>query len=174
VFSVANGFGMCGAGFVFDDTSAGCQPSVTIPAGTPARTWNLSKLELWDNAGNHATYANLNALPITVTSDSVIQASAFAANPAQVNNWVNSATSRVSMTVTAAVGGVSTIYVDFAAGSPCRQGSTTPTQNPDGSYSVDISMFSIANSCSVAGIAALDGAGDVSVYGSDYGLPDLG
>jgi hypothetical protein len=35
-------------------------------------------------------------------------------------------------------------------------------------------MFSIANSCSVAGIAVLDGAGDLSVYGAEYGLPDLG
>lgn len=174
IFSVANGVGMCGAGVVFDDTSAECQPSVTIPAGTPAGTWTVSKLALWDNAGNHATYANLNVLPITVTSDSVIQASAFSANPTQVDNWVGTATSQVSMNVTGAIGGVTTIYVDFTAGSPCRQGSTSPTQNPDGSYSVDVSVFSIADSCSVAGIAVLDGAGDVSVYGSEYGRPDLG
>jgi hypothetical protein len=174
VFSVSNGFGMCGAGLVFDDTSAQCQPSVTIPAGAPAGTWTVSKLSLWDNAGNHATYAHLNVLPITVTSDSVIRASAFSANPTQVDNWVNTATSQLSMKVTGAVGGVATIYVDFTAGSPCGQGATSPTQNPDGSYSVDISMFSIADSCSVAGIAVLDGAGDLSVYGSEYGLPDLG
>lgn len=174
VFSVINQFGMCGAGTVFDDTSAECQPIVKIPAGTAAGTWTVSKLELWDNAGNHATYANLNALPVTVTSDSVVQASAFAANPMQVDNWVNTATSQISMNVTGAVGGVSTVYVDFAAGSPCSDQSTTPTQSPDGTYSVDISMFSIANSCTVAGIAVLDGAGDVSVYGTEYGLPDLG
>jgi hypothetical protein len=174
LFSVADGFGMCGAGTVFDDTSAQCQPSVTLPAGTPPGTWTLSKLVLWDNAGNRATYANLNALPVTVTSDSVIQASAFSANPTQVNNWVSTATAQVSMKVTGAVGGAATIYVDFTAGSPCRQGSASRAQNPDGSYSVDISMFSIANSCSVAGIAVLDGAGDLSVYGAEYGLPDLG
>jgi len=174
VFSVANGFGMCGAGFVFDDTSAQCQPSVKIPVGTPAGTWTVSKLTLFDNAGNHATFANLNTLPITVTSDSVIQASGFSANPTQLNNWVNTATSQLSMNVTGAVGGVSTIFVDFAPGGPCRQNSTSPTLNADGSYSVDISMFSIANSCSVAGIAVLDGAGDVSVYGTEYGLADLG
>jgi hypothetical protein len=173
VFSVANGFGMCGAGIVFDDTSAGCQPSVTIPAGIPAGTWTVSKLALWDNAGNHVTYANLHVLPITVTSDSSIRASAFSANPTQVDNWVNDATVRVSMNVTGAVGGVSAIYVDFTAG-PCRQRFASPTQNPDGSYSVDISMFSFADSCSVTGIAVLDGAGDVSVYGPEYGLPDLG
>ncbi len=174
VFSVINQIGMCGAGAVFDDTSAACQPVVKIPAGSAAGTWTVSKLELWDNAGNHATYANLNTLPVTVTSDSVVQASGFAANPAQVDNWVNTATSQISMNVTGAVGGVNTIYVDFAAGSPCSEPSTTPTQNGDGTYSVDISMFSIATSCTVAGIAVVDGAGDVSVYGTEYGLPDLG
>jgi hypothetical protein len=109
-----------------------------------------------------------------VTSNSVVQASGFAANPAQVDNWVNTATSRLSMNVTGAVGGVNTIYVDFTAGSPCSEPSTTPTQNASGSYSVDISMFSIASSCTVAGIAVVDGGGDVSVYGTEYVLPDLG
>jgi hypothetical protein len=62
VFSVDNGVGNCGAGVVFDDTSAECQPAVKIPAGTAAGTWTVSKLELWDNAGNHATYKNLNGV----------------------------------------------------------------------------------------------------------------
>ncbi len=49
-----------------------------------------------------------------------------------------------------------------------------PTLNPDGTYSVAVSVFSIATSCSVDGIAVVDGAGHVSVYGAEYGLPDLG
>lgn len=173
-YSIPNGYGMCGSGTVFDDTSASCQVAVTIPPGAPAGAWTVSKLELWDNAGNHATYANLNVLPVIVTSNSVIQASVFAANPAQVDNWVQTGTSQISMNITGARGGVSTIYVDFAAGSPCSEQSTTPAQNSDGSYSVDVSMFTIATSCMVAGVAVIDGAGDVSVYGTEYGEPDLG
>jgi hypothetical protein len=171
---VDNGFGTCGAAIVFDDTSAQCQPEVKLPAGTAAGTWTVSKLELWDNAGKHATYKNLNVLPVLVTSNAVVQAGGFAANPAQVNNWTQTATAQISMNVTGAKGGVSTIYVDFTAGSPCLAQSATPALNPDGTYSVPLSMFSIASSCTVAGIAVLDGAGDVSVYGTEYGEPDLG
>ncbi|HEY2640407.1 MAG TPA: hypothetical protein VGI66_11070 [Streptosporangiaceae bacterium] len=174
VFSIDNQYGTCGAGIVFDDTSAQCQPAVTIPASAAPGTWTVSKLQLWDNAGNHATYRNLNVLPITVTSNSIIKASGFAASPTQVNNWVQTQTVQVSMNVTGAQGGVSAVYVDFTAGSPCTQQATTPTLNPDGTYSVPVSMFSIANSCTVDGIAIVDGNGDVSVYGAEYGEPDLG
>ncbi len=174
VYSVDNQYGTCGAGIVFDDTNAQCQPSVTIPPTAAPGTWTVSKLELWDNAGNHATYKDLNVLPVTVTSNSVIQASGFAANPTQLDNWVQTASTQISMNVTGAKDGVSSITVDFEPGGPCSQQTTTPTLNADGTYSIPVSMFSIATSCSVAGIAVVDGAGDVSVYGAEYGEPDLG
>jgi hypothetical protein len=174
IYSIDNQIGSCGAGIVFDDTSAQCQPSVTIPPTAASGTWAVSKLELWDNAGNHATFKSLNALPITVTDNSVVQASGFAANPTQVDNWVQTATSNISMAVTGATGGVSTVFIDFMPGDPCRQQTTTPTLNSDGSYTVPVSVFSIASSCTVDGIAVIDGAGDVSVYGAEYGEPDLG
>jgi hypothetical protein len=109
-----------------------------------------------------------------VTSNSVIQAGGFAANPTQLDNWVQTATTQISMNVTGAKDGVSSITVDFEPGGPCSQQTTTPTLNADGTYSIPISMFSIATSCSVAGVAVVDGAGDVSVYGAEYGEPDLG
>jgi hypothetical protein len=173
-YSVPDQVGACGSATVFDDTSAACQPTVTIPANAPAGTWTVSKLELWDNAGNHATYRNLNALPVIVTSNSVVRASGFTASPNPVNNWTQTQTVQISLNVSGAQGGVGTIYVDFTAGSPCSQQSDTPTANPDGTYSVPISMLSIATSCTVAGIAVLDGAGNVAVYGTEYGEPDLG
>jgi hypothetical protein len=173
-YSVPNFIGACGEGTVFDDTSAQCQIAVTVPQGTPAGTWTVSSLELWDNAGNHATYQDLDALPVTVTSNGVIQASGFAADPAQVDNWATTGTSQITMEIAGAQDGVSDVYVDFAAGSPCSEPSATPTQNADGSYSVTVDMFSIATSCTVAGIAVTDGAGNVSVYGAEYGEPDLG
>ena len=74
---------------------------------------------------------------------------------------------QISLHVSGAQGGVSTIYVDFTADSPCSQQSATPTANPDGTYSVPISMLSIATICTVAGIAVLDGAGNVAVYGTE-------
>lgn len=173
-YSLAEGAGACGSGTVFDDTSAWCQPTVTIPASAPSGTWTVTRLDLWDNAGNHAAYRNLNVLPITVTSNSAVQASGFTASPNPVNNWTQTQTVQIGMNVSGAQDGVATIYVDFAAGGPCEQQSTTPTANADGTYSVPVSMFSIASSCTVAGVAVLDGAGNLAVYGPEYGGPGVG
>ena len=60
------------------------------------------------------------------------------------------------------------------AGGAILQQPATPTANPNGTYSVPISMLSIATSCTVAGLVVLDGAGNVAVYGTEYGEPDLG
>jgi len=174
VYSVPDQVGACGSATVFDDTSAACQPVVTIPPGAPAGTWTVSRLELWDNAGNDATYRDLNELPVIVTSNSVVQASGFTASPDPVNNWTQTQTVQISLSVSGAQGGVSSVDVDFTAGSPCLQQSATPTANPDGTYSVPITMLSIASSCTVAGIAVLDSAGNLAVYGTEYGEPDLG
>lgn len=157
-----------------NDTSAACQVAVTVPAGTPAGTWTVSQLELWDNAGNHATYSNLNVLPVIVTSNAVVHASNFSATPDPVDNWVQNQTVQISMSISGTQASVSAIYADFTAGSPCRQQSATPAVSSDGTYSVPVTMFTIAASCTIAGIAVLDGSGDVSVYGPEYGEPDLG
>lgn len=113
-------------------------------------------------------------LPITVTSNSAVQASGFTASPNPVNNWTQTQTVQIGMNVSGAQDGVATIYVDFAAGSPCLPQSATPTANADGTYSVPVSMFSIASRCTVAGIAVLDGAGNLAVYGAEYGEPAVG
>lgn len=173
-YSVPDYIGACGQSTVFDDTSAQCQVAVTVPQGTPAGTYTVLSLELWDNAGNHATYKDLDTLPVIVTSNGVIQGSGFAADPAQVDNWISSATSQLGMQITGAQGGVSDVYVDFAVGDMCSVQSAVPTLNADGSYSVTVSVPATASSCSVDGIAIVDGAGNVSVYGAEYGEPDLG
>jgi hypothetical protein len=54
--------GNCGINLVFDDTAASCAVAVTFPVGTAPGTWTVSKITLWDNAGNHATYSGLNSL----------------------------------------------------------------------------------------------------------------
>ena len=74
--------------------------------------------------------------------------------------------------------GSATVFDDTSAA--CQpvvtilQQPATPAANPDGTYSVPVSMFSVASSCTVAGIAVLDSAGNLAVYGTEYGEPDLG
>jgi hypothetical protein len=78
------------------------------------------------------------------------------------------------MTVSGARQGISAIYVDFSSNSACLQRITAPTLNPDGTVSVPVLMFQIASGCKVFGIAVLDGAGDLALYGTEYGAPDPG
>lgn len=150
-----------------------CVVTVTIPSGAAAGTWVVSQITLTDNAGNIRTYSDLNALPITVTGNDVITASGFAASPNPVNNWGTFPTTELSMTVSGARQGISAVYVDDAQRN-CFQSSTTPTLNPDGTVSVPLIFFENAPKCVITGIAVLDGAGDVALYGSEYGAPDPG
>jgi hypothetical protein len=149
-----------------------CGVNITIPAGTTAGTWAVSSITLVDNAGNSKTYGNLNAVPIVVTGDTGLSASGFTASPNPVNNWINlSNPVQITMTVAGAVQGVSTIYVDSDF---CEQFTTTPTVNPDGTVSVPIDDFRATATCQMTGIAIVDGAGNVALYGSEYNAPDPG
>lgn len=158
------------------DTQVFCTFLVVVPAGTAAGIWSVSSVSLTDNAGNTKVYPQSNVDPFTVTTNSVVTARNFAMNPSQVNDWTQSATSQLTFDVAGAQGGVSSVQVDASgpAGPNCPVLSTTPTVNGDGSLSVALRVPQGARSCSVNGIAVVDGAGDVSVYGADYGQPDLG
>jgi hypothetical protein len=165
--------GTLGAG---DDFLTACGVEVTIPAGTAAGTWVVSAITLVNNAGVSKTYGNLNADPIVVTSDAGLSASGFTASPNPVNDWVNNITPvQVTMSVTGAQQGVSAIYVDRASNEDaCEQSSTTPTVNPDGTLSVTMNVFQGTPMCQVGGIAIVDGAGNVALYGPEYNAPDPG
>jgi hypothetical protein len=171
-YSVSQGLDQCGTDFSFGTTSMLCTVSVTIPASAPAGTWTIDSISLTDNAGNTAISRDLNALPVTVTSNAVVQASAFSASPNPVNNWAGPAPFTLSMIVAGARQGVSAVYVDSSG--PCSQLSTTPVTGSGGTISVSMNMLELASSCKIIGIAVVDGAGDVALYGSEYGAPDPG
>jgi hypothetical protein len=171
----------CGGNSGFGLTDTFCNVTVTIPAGAAAGTWTVSTIQLTDNAGNTATYRNLDALPITVTADKVVTATGFSASPDQVNDWQDSATSTLSFTVSGAIGGVSTVYVDAANpdGSTCAFQGGEATVSGD-SASVPLVVLERTEfiddilNCSPTGVAIVDGRGDVALYGSEYGAPSPG
>ena len=164
--------GNVGAG---DDFNTFCGVNITIPAGTAAGTWAVSSVTLVDNAGNSTTYGNLDADPIVVTGDTGLSATGFKASPNPVDNWVNVLNPvQITMSVTGAVQGVSAIYVDADPAASCLQFGTTPTVNPDGTVSVPIDDYQGTETCPIYGIAIVDGAGNVALYGPEYNAPDPG
>ena len=160
----------CGANSGIFITDELCDITVTIPTDAAAGTWKVSSLTLTDNAGNVTTYKGINALPVTITANRAITASDFSVSPASVNNWSGPGPSQLSMRVSGAAGGVKAVYVDGPAGA-CSQPATTPMDHADGTISVPLDLDQTATTCTVTGIAVVDGAGDVSVYGSLYNAP---
>lgn len=173
VYSLSEQEESCGQDFQLPGpvTDALCTVTVTIPAGAAAGTWTVSSISVTDNAGNTATFGNLHALPITATADQVVTASGFSASPDQVNNWGAFVTSDVSMTISGAVDGISAVYVDGSVGDCVQAAPATVTGT---TVSVPMTIVQLVPSCTITGIAVVDGAGDVSLYGSEYGAPSPG
>jgi hypothetical protein len=146
-----------------------CTVTVTFPPGAAAGTWSVSKISITDNAGNTAVFRNLDSLPITLTANQVVTASGFSASPNPVNDWQDSAPWTLSFNVSGAVDGISAVYVD-AIGCPQSGGATVSGDT----VSVPMFVFIGAQSCTVSGIAIVDGAGNVALYGSEYGAPSPG
>lgn len=96
------------------------------------------------------------------------------ASPNPVDNRTSWPTVTLSMSVSGAQQGVTAIYADPGNAAGCEQTSTTPTLEPDGTLSVPILVFKDTVSCPMAGIAVVDGAGNVALYGPEYGAPDPG
>jgi hypothetical protein len=173
-FSYNKSSGQCGLFSGGDPTDVQCGIPVTYPAGTAAGMWVVSQLILTDTAGNTATFGNLNAAPVTLTSNQVMRATHFRASPNPVNNWGPNEfyPVQLSMTVSGASGGVSAVYVDGQAeGGFCTQTSTVPTVSGN-TVTVPLQVDSGMSLCQITGIALVDGAGDVSLYASEYGAPD--
>lgn len=165
----------CGTLSGGDDFDLSCGVEMTIPAGTAAGTWVVSSITLVNNAGVSKTYGNLNTEPIIVTADTSLSASGFTASPNPVNDWVNVLNPvQLTMAVAGAQQGVSAIYVDAGNAGGCLQFNTTPTVNPDGTLSVPIDVFQGTPTCQIGGIAIVDGAGNVALYGPEYNAPDPG
>jgi hypothetical protein len=153
-----------------DPTDVTCGIPVTYPGDAAAGTWTVSTLTLTDTAGNTATFTDLDAVPITVTSNRVVKATAFKANPNPVDNWTpfQFYTVNLSMTVSGASDGVSAVYVDTASdGGTCDQTSSTPTVDGN-TVTVPLRVDSSMSICQITGIAVVDGAGNVALYGQEY------
>jgi hypothetical protein len=165
--------------FVWVDEQENCTADAFIPAGAPAGTWAVTSISLTNSAGQTKDYTGLDLAPITVTSDGVVKASSFKAMPTQVDNWKSNATTTISMDITGAQGGVSSIQL-YTSGSDsfCEQESTTPTMDADGSYSISLTVDQTSgnggSTCTIDGIAITDGAGNVSLYGSDFTPASVG
>lgn len=164
----------CGRYSGGDLYSYSCGILAEFPPGTASGQWRVSELILVDNAGNQASVTGLATdTVITVTSNEAIQASGFTATPNPVNNWTNDVVTQVSATITGAQGGIAEIAVEFDVFG-CRQTSTTPTDEGDGIFSVPVRVPRQTQRCDVLGIAVTDGAGNVAVYGSNYGAHAVG
>jgi hypothetical protein len=174
---VAGQFGGTCGDFGTGDQDAFCTVGVTIPPGTAAGMWSVSAVTLADNAGNTKTYAGLNAGSFVLTSDGVINAHDFGLTTNPVNNWADSATTPLTFTATGVQRGISTVTVSGTNGfgSRCaQQATTTPTTNADGSFAVSILVNEGETACAISAIIIVDGSGNASVYGTDYGAPDPG
>ncbi|MFJ4092968.1 hypothetical protein ACIPYS_15410 [Kitasatospora sp. NPDC089913] len=153
-----------------------CSAVVLIPSTAPAGTWSVASVTLTNNAGQAKSFNGLNAPLITVTSNGTVQADGFTATPNELNTWTGPAPFKVSMNVRGAQGGVRSIQLFWTG--PCGSSSTTPTAEPDGSYSVPAGLGQSNNGspsgCALTGAAITDGAGNVAVYGSDFWAPGIG
>jgi len=154
--------------------------AVKFPANSAAGLWTATSVVLSDALGHSSTATDLGtADTLTVTGDRTLSASNFSASPNPVDNWISRQVVTVSMDVTGAVGGVSAIYLDFGDNqyplpTDCQAGSSTPVTTSDGAESVEFVMQTEAASCVPTGIAVVDGAGDVALYGSEYDAPTTG
>ncbi|MFF4749681.1 hypothetical protein ACWD5R_03355 [Streptomyces sp. NPDC002514] len=169
-----SGYQGCGyIGWGQTDASS-CGVSVTFPAHAASGTWTVSKVELTDNAGNTSSYDNLSAAPVHVTSNDVLSADAFTATPNPVDTWHGARTVKVGFRPHGDRDGVASAVVDTDSVNGCRQPSSTATTAADGTVSVDYDVPRQVFTCHITGVIITDRAGNVALYGSEFGAPETG
>ncbi|MFI0789580.1 hypothetical protein ACH4Q6_28730 [Streptomyces lydicus] len=168
--------GYQGCGYIgWGQTEAmSCRVSVVFPAHTASGTWTVSKVDLTDNAGNTSTYDHLSAAPVHVTSNNVLSADGFTVTPNPVDTWHGARTTKVVFRPHGARGGVASAVVHTDSANDCRQSSTKATTAADGTVSVDYGVPRWVFTCPVTGLIITDNAGDVALYGSEFGAPETG
>ncbi|MFF5295254.1 hypothetical protein [Paractinoplanes globisporus] len=148
-----------------------CNVTVTLPADAAAGSWRVAQMVVFNNAGGRSTYKNPQSSPFTVTSNAVVSAANFAITPTEVDNWRQTATGTMSFDVAGLRKGLSSVGVDFDTFSCYASGSPTLA---GGTVTLAFTMYSRTASCTVTGLAIVDGAGDVALYGTKYGAPSPG
>jgi hypothetical protein len=166
---------LCGGGYepIPAVRTLTCSVGVSLPAGVPDGTWRVAAVVLHDNAGAMATHRNPTAPSAIVTSNSRVRASDFAISPNPVDNWRDDAVTELTMSVTGARRGISSVTVDFDFDNMSCHPSGAFTVE-DGRISVPLTVQREATRCSVDGIRLIDGAGNVALYGRKYFAPNLG
>lgn len=153
-----------------------CGFVLDVPPGSPVGTYTVSAVRLTDNAGN--TVTDHPAGPsFVLTRNGTVSASGFTVTPNPVNNWAQNAPVQLTLAVAGAQQGVSAVYADAGVldvSGHCPQVSTTPTANPDGTLSVSLLVYQGSQRCGIDGVAVVDGAGNVALYGAEYDAPDPG
>jgi hypothetical protein len=110
---------------------------------------------------------------VTVTGDATLSASQFALSPNLANNWTGNVNVTLSMNVAGATNGIGTVYVDFPIDSGCPSlAGVSPSAVSGDQVSVVFPFDYQVKSCPITGIAIVDGAGDVALYGSEFSAPD--
>ncbi|SCL23902.1 hypothetical protein GA0070616_2814 [Micromonospora nigra] len=163
------GYQLCGDSQVWDIWFLECNLPVTLPVGSPTGEWAIRSVSLTDRAGNTRRFTDLDTPTVRVTRNEVINATGFALNPTQVNNWRESASTTLTFTASG-VQGALTATVETRG---CSTWNQVLTEGPAGTYSLPVVMSSLAPSCTIDGILLTDAAGSVSVYGTHYGGPGL-
>jgi hypothetical protein len=148
-----------------------CTVDLTIPATAAAGTWTLDQLTLTDAAGNTARYDGLNTAPIVVSANRQIQATDFAFDPPNVDNWRETKVTHLKFTIDGVRQGLSAAHVKLNG--LCSADPSTPAIT-GGTVDIAVTVPSIMSDCTVSGITLTDNAGDTSLYGTDFGAPDLG
>ena len=148
-----------------------CNPSVTLPQVAAAGSWRVAQIVVFNNAGARSTFKNPQAPSFTVTSNAAITASTFAIDPTEADNWRDTVTGTVSFDVAGLRKGLSSVALDFD-GYGCNQSGHHTLAGTK--VTVKFTMYERSTGCTVSGIAVVDGAGVVSLYGTKYGAPDPG
>ena len=164
----------CDGGGSGDGNEISCDVNTHFPAGSAPGVWRVTRVTVVDNAGVTAVDNAPQTDSVTLTTDSPLSATGFTLTPNPFNNWASDVNAQVTMTVTGAVGGVSAIYLEDNGQTSCTQLDPTPIANADGTYSASIDVSERQPRCTIGGIAVVDGAGNVAVYGTEYNLPALG
>lgn len=155
-----------------DQQNAICTPGLTVPANAAAGTWVVDELDLTDAAGNTSRATGLNAAPLAVSANRQLQATDFAFDPPQVDNWHESQVTHLKFTPTGVRQGLSTAQVELSG--VCWSDPVTPVIGADGVADIPVTVPTFTSSCSVTGLTLTDNAGDTALYGTDFGAPDPG
>ena len=163
---------LCNGETVWDPTWLTCSVPVVVPPGSTSGAWRIARVELTDAFGNtKADSVPEQPEPIQVTRNDVISATDFALTRTEVNNWRRRASTDLTFEPHGLVGGLASVEV---AVNWCSQPSLVPPVGDDGTVAVEIVMpAEHTSSCEFDGVKLTDGAGNVALYGTEYGAPGL-